>query len=70
MTRKYYKENVDATAVKVDITYECPNTKDQVKVCPDPWDFNGYEDRMGNSVNVDVQCRSCGKNHTIYLRDD
>lgn len=70
MPRKYYKENASVDAVNTAIVYECPNTGNTVRYLPATHEFSGYEDRMGCSVSVYLECKSCGKNHTVYLRND
>ena len=68
--RKYYKENRDAELIKAEIHYRCPNTNKYVKITPNEWDWRGYEDRLGGSVSVHINCSICKKHHTISVRDN
>lgn len=70
MKRKYYKESLSVDADKVTVEFVCPNTNEKVSKRLYSWTISGYQDRMGSSVDALIKCKKCGKQHTVYLRND
>ena len=70
MPRKYYKEGLSVDADKVIVEFICPNTNEKVSMRLYSWVISGNSDRMGCTIDALIKCKKCGKQHTIYLRND